>query len=658
MARRPASAAPTPRPARRGSVWAEALAIILVLSGLVGTLALLVHSLGRTPPAKIRPPAPPTVLAAIPAPAEPVPPPIPEGFIASPLVVDRTDSVVSSLAREAEATRQKLGQVETASSVLASALEVARTQLDQTKAGRDDLGRHGELLFGEAARLEAESELLGREIDLLERQAKEKEQALQAARSQPGYAILPYKGPNGTWRRPIAVECTAGGATLPPNGPTFALEELTPLQGPGTPFITSIIRLCTYIQTAGAPDGATVIPYVVFVVRPDGIRPFYEARSRVEALGISYGYELVEQETPVEFPALDDPTIWGDIAALREQALAGRANRPGLPGSPLDPSLDSSLPLPPPVPGAGEIHSPRSLDELLEAEPSLADAVAGRGTGVGSRLGPPAGLEERILAARRVSEAPLPRAEPALAAADQLARPGTPGLPGPESLGSPARPGLGSPGAVGPAATAGPPPTNPGQAGQTGLASSASEGIEVPGLPVPPAGLAPQADLPPPPPGFEAPDLSGLPRALQNLASAARSVPSNRPPGSPGGTGAEPPSPLDLGGRPPEDLLKLQVVCTSKGVIVHPGGYKLPAAALKKDPNRLVTLLNSLVESRRRASPDRQLYPQVEFLIEKAGEPVYWPARQSVELQWPDWLVTWKVAEPRPFTLFGQDRWR
>src|SRR5438105_300832 len=40
------------------------------------------------------------------------------------------------------------------------------------------------------------------------------------------FAILPYKGPNGTWRRPIAIECRDGTATLMPHGPSFSLLEL------------------------------------------------------------------------------------------------------------------------------------------------------------------------------------------------------------------------------------------------------------------------------------------------------------------------------------------------------------------------------------------------------------------------------------------------
>ena len=44
-----------------------------------------------------------------------------------------------------------------------------------------------------------------------------------------GYAVLPYKGPTGTWRRPIAIECTNGQAQIQPDGPSFSLLELSVL---------------------------------------------------------------------------------------------------------------------------------------------------------------------------------------------------------------------------------------------------------------------------------------------------------------------------------------------------------------------------------------------------------------------------------------------
>ena len=87
-----------------------------------------------------------------------------------------------------------------------------------------------------------------------------------------------------------------------------------------------------------APDGGTIVPYILFVIRPDGIRPYYEARGRLEHLGIAFGYELVGQDAVLDFPDLDDPAEWPGapprpitpLAPNRQPALAD--GRPGITG--------------------------------------------------------------------------------------------------------------------------------------------------------------------------------------------------------------------------------------------------------------------------------------------------------------------------------------
>ena len=61
------------------------------------------------------------------------------------------------------------------------------------------------------------------------------------------------------------------------------------------------------IQASDTPDGAAAVPYLVFLVRPGGIRLYYEARSCLEPLGIAFGYELIEQDLVVDIP---DLTTW------------------------------------------------------------------------------------------------------------------------------------------------------------------------------------------------------------------------------------------------------------------------------------------------------------------------------------------------------------
>ena len=128
------------------------------------------------------------------------------------------------------------------------------------------LGQRAEKLEQDTLTIDAERDVLARERDELKA-------ALTRESQRSGYAVLPYKGPNGTWRRPIVLECVANTVRLQPNGPTFSLLDLSPLIHPrSSPVILAIAREMLHIQQAETPDGAPAVPYLVFLVRPDGIR--------------------------------------------------------------------------------------------------------------------------------------------------------------------------------------------------------------------------------------------------------------------------------------------------------------------------------------------------------------------------------------------------
>ena len=76
-------------------------------------------------------------------------------------------------------------------------------------------------LTDRAAQLERDAESLDAERDVLAHERDALKAALTKASRRSGFAVLPYKGPNGTWRRPIVLECTAGGVKLQPQGRTF-----------------------------------------------------------------------------------------------------------------------------------------------------------------------------------------------------------------------------------------------------------------------------------------------------------------------------------------------------------------------------------------------------------------------------------------------------
>ena len=93
--------------------------------------------------------------------------------------------------------------------------------------------------------------------------------------------------------------------------------------------VLAIAREMLRINRAGSPDGSPVVPYLgAFLVRPNGIRPYYEVRARLEPLGIAFGYELVEQDLVVDIPDYDDLTTWDGTKRLDLPELASATPMP------------------------------------------------------------------------------------------------------------------------------------------------------------------------------------------------------------------------------------------------------------------------------------------------------------------------------------------
>ena len=172
-------------------------------------------------------------------------------------------------------------------------------------------------LTDRANQLESEAESLDAERDVLAHERDALKAALTKASRRSGFAVLPYKGPNGTWRRPIVLECTAGSVKLQPHGLAFSSMDLSPLINPrSSPLVRAVARELLHIQAADTPDGAPAVPYLVFLIRPNGIRAYYEARTCLEPLGIAFGYELIEQDLLVDIPDFDKLVTWDGSVPL------------------------------------------------------------------------------------------------------------------------------------------------------------------------------------------------------------------------------------------------------------------------------------------------------------------------------------------------------
>jgi hypothetical protein len=233
-----------------------------------------------------------------------VPPPPPEDPTPRALA-----PLIEQEAAERRATSEVLAKLTDFDREREKAEQAVATWRKREDLVRDQLGH----LSDGIDRLEGDLDRLARERDVLAQRRVEAKLEVMRARSRDSLAVLPYKGPNGTWRRPIPIECADGTATIQPGGPTFSLLDLElGVRMRPSPLAVTVAQYVEHATRQPTPDGGPVVPYVLFLVRPDGIRPYYEARATLENLGIVFGYELVEQDEALDFPDLNDPSEWSD----------------------------------------------------------------------------------------------------------------------------------------------------------------------------------------------------------------------------------------------------------------------------------------------------------------------------------------------------------
>ena len=181
---------------------------------------------------------------------------------------------------------------------------------------------------------------MGSDIAKAERRLADAHQA--AERKPRSFAIIPYKGPNGTYRRPIYLECRADAVILQPEGLRFTENDF---QGPldsDNPLATAVAAVNAYLRgQKGFDPKRDGDPYPLLLVRPSGILGYFVARAALGASYTEFGYELIGEDWPLHFPPPDNAmakAIAGelDLARLRhkkEQELASLSSRSKRPKS-------------------------------------------------------------------------------------------------------------------------------------------------------------------------------------------------------------------------------------------------------------------------------------------------------------------------------------
>jgi len=231
------------------------------------------------------------------------------------------DAKKAALAVELGKARGEQDEAEQRDAAERQALAKATEQATQER-GRIDALRQGveqgasQVSQAEASSSQARRTLaeLGKEIADLERAAAD----AKAARPADGrtYTVVPYKGKQGSGRRAIYVECAAAGPVFQPDRAAVAPSG-----------IRAEVRRRVERQEPTLSDAERKLPpYLLLLVRPDGIEAYYAVQQALHNERLTFGYEFIEADWQLEFPdTAAEPTGGTGLAGPG----GGKAGGPG-----------------------------------------------------------------------------------------------------------------------------------------------------------------------------------------------------------------------------------------------------------------------------------------------------------------------------------------
>ncbi len=299
-------------------------ALICMMGGLIVILAAVNHSAAQQAVLKHTAERQASLAAVAP---EPAPAPEPSDDTAKKVLETLTETR-DELAWRIEhlrASREKTAQDLHFERLRLSSAENQVTQLKQQLA---ELTAALQQIQGTSAAQNQSRAQLAQTLEATRQQLEAAKQRVaraqqEAANRKPSYAVVPYEGPNRTKRRPIYIECTADKIIIQPEGIIILPSDLAGPPGPGNP-LASTIRALREGLLAASPDPSSpdAEPYPLFLVRPNGIIAYYEAREAMASWAHEIGYQVIEQDWPLTYPPADP-----NLALRGNQALADARQR-------------------------------------------------------------------------------------------------------------------------------------------------------------------------------------------------------------------------------------------------------------------------------------------------------------------------------------------
>ena len=174
-------------------------------------------------------------------------------------------------------------------------LQIANRNVNLKDSDKKDAKSKAELL--DAAKDLADLEQAFRRLKALRERDKET------------YSVVPYRGKRGDLRPPIYVECVRGGVIFHPEKKALQYWDFTPdAMRTEVERRTGRLALDKTVKDKGREIVEThKVPYVLFLVRPDGIGSYYKAQDGLKGYQLDFGYELVDEYWVLDFTG--DPNV-------------------------------------------------------------------------------------------------------------------------------------------------------------------------------------------------------------------------------------------------------------------------------------------------------------------------------------------------------------
>ena len=212
---------------------------------------------------------------------------------------------VSELEKELEQRRTAITQRQTR---LDGTLESSALLESEIKKLEEQLG----LLAGESAAAmlnkdEAERLTIEQQIAELKKRLRAA-QVADATDDNDKFQVVPFDPQTGTSRRPIFLECSAAGIRFLPENILINARDMEGFTTRANPLAAGTGALVNYWSAWNQKQRnprSEPEPYIMLIVRPDGIYSYYVAMRMLEPIRTSHGYELIDESTALKLPEVD-----------------------------------------------------------------------------------------------------------------------------------------------------------------------------------------------------------------------------------------------------------------------------------------------------------------------------------------------------------------